>query len=238
MAPFFGFAFLKHEHRMPNKETRMVLPKGCAHNWERCTRDNDSKLAVFKWDCIVHFVNETKKFVRIKTSRAISQDSEIAKEFMFACSTDIENNFSSHNIVDDAISDGEIVQMTSESGYMINDYITQRSPSQGYNSSYSTDNDDDESNQVIDKFILEDKFFVNFDENTKTLRKIHHLNKKFAESLEKFNHLIVCEICEEHVDDNKVKIVEHLENHTALSIALPPEDDDDILPLFKLISSV
>lgn len=245
MAPFFGFAFLEHENRMPNYKTRMVLAQGtCVHDFERFTRGNDPKLAVSKWDCIMHFVAETKGFVRIKTSHAVSQDPEANKEFMFACSIPDENSFSSSNTFDDASMYEDIVQHSSrcgpsESGYLIDDYITQRSPSRGYNSSRSTENesdngDDDPHVATIEKFTIQHKFFANFDRDTKTLLKFDHLNRKFAEKLDKHDHIIVCMICEEHIDDNKAEIVEHLERCTGIAFELPSEEHDDILPMYKM----
>lgn len=132
MAPHFGFAFLDKENKMPNYKTRMVLPRGtCVHDFERCTLDNDPKLAVSKWDCIMYFVKEVKNFVRIKTSHAVSKDPDVAEQFVFVHSMDDENSLSSRNTFDDTSSSAEISQMEghgpSESGYLIGDYITQRS---------------------------------------------------------------------------------------------------------------
>lgn len=253
MAPHFGFAFLDKENKMPNYKTRMVLPRGtCAHDFERCTLDNDPKLAVSKWNCIRYFVKEIKNFVRIKTSHAVSKDPSAAEEFVFVHPMEDDSSFSSRDTFDDTSSSAEIVSRMeghgpSESGYLIGDYITQRSPSRGYNSSRSTDNDfieavkgDGDPHQPIEKtiFELEDKFFNNFDEKTKTLVRIDGLHRKFAKNLEKYSYLFVCMVCDGHVDDDKAEIAEHLENCTGLSYALPPNVNDDTLPMYKLTSPV
>lgn len=243
MAPFFGFTFLKDEGKMPNNKTPMVLPYSlskCTHSFERYTSSH--KNGVSKWNCILHFVNVTKNFVRIKTSHAISQDPRV-NDFMFVGSMEVENSFSSHGTFDDASSEAEISQNATASGYLIHDYITQRSPSRGYNSSHSTDNDciesvhsDDDPHQVIEDFSFEDKFFSNFRKETKTFAKINGLNEKFANFLEKSNYVIVCMICEGHVDDDKAVIVEHLKDHSGIEFPLQPAEND-VLPIYKLISS-
>lgn len=244
MAPFFGFVFLKDVDKMPRNKTPMVLQKingssKCYHSWERCTSRH--KYSVSKWESILYFVNATKNFVRLKTSHPVSQDPNI-NDFMFVDSTEVENSFSSCGTFECTSIDAEISQIATTSGYLINDYITQRSPSQGYNSSRSTENDcielvntDDDPHQVIEEFSLEDKFFSNFIKGPDKFQKINGLNEKFAKILEKSIYVIVCMICEERIDDDKAEIVEHLKDHTGIDLSEPEEND--VLPLYKLISS-
>lgn len=257
----------------------MALPQGtCAHDFIIFKRRGELKNSVSKWDCIVHFLTATKRFVQIKTSHKISQDPEAAKDFNFVSTMQVEN--------EDASSSGESAQMEtddrSQSGYFKNDCINQRSPSQGYSSSHSTDdndciesvnsddelfngdyepshftdnndrielangdyepshstdnndwsellNDDDDPHQDTEKSILEDEFFANFNKKTKTLAKLEDWSEMYEDLVEKFNYLIVCMICNECIDDDKGKIVEHSENCTALSL----EENDNTLAIYK-----
>lgn len=265
MAPFFGFVFREKES-IPNYNTPMALPQGtCAHDFIIFKRRGELKNSVSKWDCIEHFLTVTQRFVQIKTSHEISKNPEAARMFNFVSSLQVEN--------EDASSSGESEQTEpdgqSQSGYLINDYINQRSPSQGYSSSHSTDdndciesvnsddelsfngdyepshithnndwielvNDVDDPHQDTEKSILEDKFFANFNKETKTLAKLDDWSEMYEDFVEEFNYLIVCMICNERIDDDKQKIVEHSENCTALSL----EENDNTLAMYKWINSV